>query len=108
MSSPFDRRWVVRPGLGLRDLPFGSSFDDVKYELGEPEDVSEDLLGVYPTIAWYFWDLGLSAHFDAEDDFRLGSFQIEREDADLFGHRLIGLPESESPSNPRPPQTRPQ
>jgi hypothetical protein len=96
MPSQFERTWVVRPGMGLDDLLFGSSLDDVRYDLGEPEDVSEDLLGLAPTIAWYYWDLGVSAHFDAEDDFRLGTLQIEREDAELFGHSLIGMRESEA------------
>lgn len=87
--------WLVRPGIGMGDLLFGSSREDVSRHLGEPEDVSEDLLGVAPSIAWYYWQLGVSAHFDGEDDFRLGALQLERQDAALFGHQLIGLPEED-------------
>ena len=31
--------WIIRPGVGLNDLLFGSMREEVKYHLGEPEDV---------------------------------------------------------------------
>ena len=49
----------VRRGAGRR----------ARLYLGDPEDVSEDLLGPDPSVAWYYWDLGVSAHFSGEDGF---------------------------------------
>lgn len=90
MSSDRLTEWVIRPGLGLGDLLFGASrYGTIRY-LGEPEEVSDYPLGADRTIAWYYWKLGVSAHFDGEDGFRLGTLDIERHDAELFGLRLIG------------------
>ena len=87
---------TIRLGVGLGELKFGASRDDVRLYLGDPEDVNEDLLSFDPSIAWYYWEAGLSAHFDGEDDFRLGTIQIEREDAELLGMRMIGRPRHEA------------
>jgi len=86
-------RWIIRPGIGLSDLLFGSSRDVVRSRLGEPEDVDEDLLGADPTVTWHYEEIGLTAQFVGEEDFRLLSLQTVREDAELCGHRLVGRPE---------------
>jgi hypothetical protein len=88
-------QWIVRPGIGLGDLRFGSEREEVRLLLGNPEDISERPLGYDKSIAWYYWELGVSAHFCGEDGFRLGTLQVERQDAELFEHRLIGLLEHE-------------
>src|ERR1051325_7844020 len=85
--------WVLRPGVGLGGLVFGAARDDVYLYLGNPEDVSEDLLGPDPRVAWYYWKLGIGAHFSGVEGFRLGTLQVERADAELFSRRLIGRPE---------------
>jgi hypothetical protein len=88
-------RWLIRPGVGLDDLLFGSSLEEVQLYLGEPEDRNESLLGVDPSVAWYYWNLGVTAYFYGEDGFRFGAMQVERADVELFGRRWIGLPEME-------------
>jgi hypothetical protein len=95
MQAASTTDWVIRPGIGLGDLAFGASQDDVRQFLGEPDDVAEDLLGASASIAWYYWSLGVSAHFDGEDGFRLGTLHVERPDAELFGTKLIDLPEEQ-------------
>jgi hypothetical protein len=87
--------WVIRPGIGLGDLLFGSSREDVWLQLGEPENVEEDLLNT-GLISWYYWNLGVNAYFSEDADFRLDSLLVERADAELFGRRLIGKPEKEA------------
>lgn len=82
--------WIVRPGIGLGDLLFGSSRDVVRSQLGEPDDVDEDLLGPDPQVTWHYENLGLTANFDGEEDFRLWSLKTVCEDAELCGHRLVG------------------
>jgi hypothetical protein len=86
-------RWIIRPGIGLGELLFGSSREVVQSQLGEPERVEEALLTVDPRITWFYWEQGVSVQFDGEDGFRLGTLQTDREDAELYGHRLIGHPE---------------
>jgi hypothetical protein len=88
VSRPIE--WVVYPGAGLGALVFGVHQHEVARYLGKPEEVDTSKIGNDDTIAWYYWDLGVSAHFDGEDGFRLGTLDIEREDAKLFGRRLIG------------------
>jgi hypothetical protein len=85
--------WVIRPGLGLGVLAFGALQHEVARYLGKPEEVCADKIGGRDTIAWYYWELGVTAHFDGEDDFRLGTLDVERDDATLFGRRLIGCTE---------------
>jgi len=88
-------QWVVRPGLGLGDLRFGALRGEVRLRLGNPEEIKTEAWGYDLHIAWYYWQTGVSVHFCGEDDFRLGTIDLERPDAELLGHRLISLPEPE-------------
>src|SRR4051794_37191388 len=92
MQTSAPTLWIIRPGVGLGDLRFGMFREDVQRYLGEPEDIKEHPIGSDLDIAWYYWDLGVSAHFGRDDNFRLDTLDVERADAELLGHRLIGLP----------------
>lgn len=84
----------IIPGRGLDSLKFGVTRQDVLDYLGQPEEISEEILNGEKRIAWYYWSQGLSAHFDEDNDFRLETLDIETEGANIGGFYLIGLSES--------------
>ncbi len=79
---------TIRPGIGLGDLKFGASCEEVRAYLGEPVvDEGEPV----DWLNWDYPDIGVSVSFGREYAFRLISISTTNEDSSLFGHRLIGL-----------------
>lgn len=81
---------TIKPGFGLGKLTFGSPLEICRTYLGNPEDEVAEDVGNKATLTWYYWNKGISLHFDEADDFRLGTISIARESASLFGDTLIG------------------
>jgi hypothetical protein len=81
---------TIRPGIGLGNLKFGASQEQVRAYLGEPEVIDDS--GV-PSgwLPWQYPTIGVDASFDEEYSYRLLSLSIRNEKATLFGHRIIGL-----------------
>jgi len=79
----------VRPGVGIGELKFGASIEEAEAYFGAPDDRDESKLGDDTTVR-LLWGDDLACWFDSDDDFRLGSIQVEHSDAVLSGHRLIG------------------
>lgn len=84
-----------KPGLGLGELRFGASRDEVEAYLGAPEEIDEYELGDSKTVAWYYRDRGISAHFEEDEEYRLGALQVDNPEVTLSGQRFIGVPEAE-------------
>ena len=80
---------TVRPGVGIGDLKFGASIAEVEAYFGPTEDRNESKLGDDTTIR-LLWGDDLACWFDSDDNFRLGSIQVEHADAVLAGHKLVG------------------
>lgn len=77
-------------GKGLDDLPFGASQDQVEAVLGKPEETDELDMRGEKSIAWHYWDMGLSLNFDESQDFRLSSMDVASPEVELFGEAMIG------------------
>ena len=83
-------------GKGLDDLPFGASQDEVKAVLGEAEETDElfmrgELGGRdEKSVAWHYWNIGISVNFDEGQDYRLSSIDVAAPEVELFGEALIG------------------
>lgn len=77
-------------GKGLDDLPFGISQEQVKDVLGEPEEKDEIDLGDEMSIAWHYWDMGISLNFDESHNYGLTSIDVASPEITLFGEQLIG------------------
>ena len=58
-------------GKGLADLPFGATRDEVSAIFGEPEEVDQIDLGDEESIAWHYWNLGISLNFDESENYQL-------------------------------------
>lgn len=82
-------------GKGLDDLPFGATQEQVEAVLGKPEETDELDLKGEKSIAWHFWELGISVNFDESQDFRLSSIDVASPEVLLFDEPLIGKTEAE-------------
>jgi hypothetical protein len=88
----------IKPGLGLGNLTFGSSRDQVKKLLGAPsetEKYSLSDLGDDETEAWHYDELDLSLSFDEENEWKLSSIAVSAEDYTLNGETVIGKSKKE-------------
>ncbi len=77
-------------GKGLDDLPFGASQDQVEAILGKPAEKDELDMRGEKSIAWHYWDMGLSLNFDESHDYRLSSMDVASPEVELFGVAMIG------------------
>ncbi|GAA5494579.1 hypothetical protein SAMN02745181_3143 [Rubritalea squalenifaciens DSM 18772] len=82
-------------GKGLDDLPFGLTQDQVKEVLGDPEERDQVDLGDEMSIAWHYWDLGISLNFDESENYGLTSIDVASPEVTLFGKALIGMTREE-------------
>ncbi len=91
----------IIPGIGLGDLKFGATFQQVRNALGEPDDIGksefddEESGEVIISEMWTWADLDLQAHFDEDDNFRMGMLSASSSIYTLFGMRLFGRKEAE-------------
>ena len=77
-------------GKGLDDLPFGANQDQVEAILGKPAEKDELDMRGEKSIAWHYWDMGLSLNFDESHDYRLSSMDVASPEVELFGVAMIG------------------
>jgi hypothetical protein len=87
--------WEIHPGVGLGELKFGDSQEQVKSALGEPEEIEAETEEGDETVTWYYWEQGVTAHFSESEDYKLGVLQIDNPEATLAGKKYIGLAEKE-------------
>ena len=77
-------------GKGLNDLPFGASQDQVEAILGKAEEKDELDMRGEKSIAWHYWEMGLSLNFDESQDYRLSSMDVASPEVELLGVAMIG------------------
>jgi hypothetical protein len=77
-------------GKGLDDLPFGASQGDVEAVLGKAEETDEFDMRGEKSVAWHYWNVGISVNFDEKQQYRLSSIDVAAPEVELFGEALIG------------------
>jgi hypothetical protein len=92
-----EREINIYPLKGINNLKFGSTQDEVRKILGEPDEIEhleedEDL----SSIIWQYWNLGLTIFFDEMDNTIFASAEVEDPDALIFGKRIFDLSEKEA------------
>jgi hypothetical protein len=92
-----EREINIYPLKGINNLKFGSTQDEVRKILGEPDEIEhleedEDL----SSIIWQYWNLGLTIFFDEMDNTIFASAEVEDPDALIFGKRIFDLNEKEA------------
>lgn len=80
----------IQLGKGLDDLPFGATQEEVESVLGKPAETDEMDLKGEKSIAWHFWDLGISINFDESQDFLLSSIDVASPEVLLFDKPMMG------------------
>ena len=83
-------------GKGLADLPFGATREEVEAVLGKPEEMDEVDLGDEMSIAWHYWDLGISLNFDESDGYALCTIEVASPEVTLFDKKIIGMTRPEA------------
>ncbi|MFA6805948.1 MAG: hypothetical protein WCR29_00870, partial [Bacteroidales bacterium] len=76
---------------GIGELLFGSTIEEIIKEIGSPEEtevIGEDI--EYPTTILHYHKIGLSLFFDNNDHSILTCIDIDSEDVEIFGKKLIG------------------
>ncbi len=82
----------IKPGIGLDEVVFGMSRDDVMKLIGEAEEIkTEDHGEGEQTVSWYFWQQGVSYHFEMECDWRLTRIEVSSPKALLMSANVIGF-----------------
>lgn len=88
----------IKPGVGLGNLKFGITRNDVKKMLGEPTetekysytDTDQDL-----TESWHYDELELSLSFDEDFDWKLSTIAVSSDDYEFKGKKIVGLTKTE-------------
>ncbi|MFT7620286.1 MAG: hypothetical protein ACI97A_003943 [Planctomycetota bacterium] len=82
----------IEPRIGLEDVFFGMTRDQVLEVKGEPEHVSESEHAEGEAAeSWYYPALGLALHFEEECEWRLKYMETTSPDAKLKGEKIIGF-----------------
>ena len=84
---------TIKLGIGLGDLRFGSTRDEVEAYLGQPDRLESNVEpGACPM--WYYDSIGVTISFN-DDDPRLNIIETSSPSATLNGHTLIGKTKDE-------------
>lgn len=82
----------IKPRIGIDDLLFGMSKEQVTAIHGEPGHVEETKHAEGETIeSWYFPAVGIACHFEEECDWRLKYMEATSPEAKLKGEKVIGF-----------------
>ncbi len=81
----------IKIGIGLDNLVFGMSQDEVKSILGIPDKINDEDYA----IVFYFNDNMLKAKFDKDEKLKLYSIEVVNRDARIFGKNLFGKSKEE-------------
>lgn len=84
----------IKAGIGLGELKFGMSREQVQQLLGEPEDKDTFVYeeeGNAEAESWYYDSLDLSLEFDAEEAWRLVTIEINSTEHTLNNQSVVGL-----------------
>ncbi|MDX5443213.1 MAG: hypothetical protein LPJ89_05445 [Hymenobacteraceae bacterium] len=80
----------IQLGIGLGDIKFGYTMEEIEKMLGEPEEVEEsDETDEFEHQAWNYWEDGYSFYFDKEDDYRLSCIETANPDVTLWGETIF-------------------
>lgn len=86
---------TVRLGIGLGEIRFGASIEEAVRYFGMPDERHEEPEFHGITTISLDWNDGVACWFDSDDDYRLGTIQVEHGAAELCGETLIGRPLTE-------------
>jgi len=80
----------IKIGIGLDDLIFGMTQDEVKSTLGEPNKINYGELDW--GIVYYFNNKLIKTTFEQDYDFKLFTIEVFNSEVIFLGQRVIGQP----------------
>lgn len=83
----------IKPLVGLGQLRFGMTRDEVRSILGDPEDIDEySFTGEDGdrSESWHYDEIDLSMSFDAEDDWRMITLAVSSPEYELERNSMVG------------------
>jgi len=83
----------IKIGIGLDNLVFGMSQEEVKNTLGEPDKVNEREMD--NAIVYYFNNELIKAKFDEEEDLKLYSIEVHNPEVLMFNKKVMNLTKGE-------------
>jgi len=81
----------IKIGIGLDNLIFGMSQDEVKSILGVPNKIIDEDY----SIAFYYNDKMIKTRFDKDENLKLYSIEVVNRDARMFSQNLFGKSKEE-------------
>lgn len=93
----------IKSGVGLGNIKFGMTREELEKLIGEPDDIEDLLLGDGPeddltdeeeeseSELWHYDDLEMSVSFDEVVDWRLVNIAVSSSDYTFNGVPIIGL-----------------
>ena len=76
----------IKIGIGLDNLIFGMSQDEVKSILGVPDKINDEDYA----IVFYYNSKMIKVKFDKDEHLKLYSIEVVNQDARIFGKNLFG------------------
>ena len=89
-------KYDIKPLVGLGNLIFGLSRENVKDIIGDPDEIEKyDHVDNTTNECWTYNTLKIELTFSSEDNWLLGAIDIYSPDAKINSHKIIGLSEEE-------------
>jgi len=91
------KKMEILPFLGLDDLKFGLSTDEVAVLIGGPDEteVIEADDDEVESLLWYYHEAGLTLFFEGEDIKTLNCIETDNEECILYGHKIFEMKEAD-------------
>ncbi|MFH1155211.1 MAG: hypothetical protein V1793_15475 [Pseudomonadota bacterium] len=89
-SKPDNDMNTIRFGYGIGNLCFGSTMDECRAYLGDPEDELSEDFEDEEFVTWYYGDGDLILSFEASEGYCLGSIIAGHRGMTLDGEPLFG------------------
>lgn len=83
----------IKIGIGLDNIIFGMSQEDVKRIIGKPDKITEDERP--DGITYYYNHLLIKTNFDKDEDCRLYSIEVFNPDVYMFDQKIMGKEKDE-------------
>jgi hypothetical protein len=86
----------IKPKIGFGELEFGDTTEKLTSFLGEAEEI-EDIEDEddFNTVILNYWSKGITVFFEGVEKSVIACFEIDNQEATLFGKRIFDLDEKE-------------
>ncbi len=83
---------TIKFAIGLGDLKFGASRDDVELYLGDEYEIDDYEIDEYEdSIMWLYRRTGISLSFDAEENYVLVTLETDNHESLVWGRKVFKM-----------------